>query len=218
MTTPRPTGEPAGQPAPDSPDRTRSDRGVTGTGGAEVRVAVDEMIRVLGSHVGGDWTVAAGTLEWSCWTTVAHVAHDLLAYAGQLAGRPADGYLPFDLVVSPAASPAEALAVAAACGNLLAVALDAADPALRAWHFGPCDPTGFAAMGVAETLLHTYDITRGLGVDWQLPARLATVVLARLFPDAPPGPPAEVLLWMTGRAAIAGRPRRGSWTWQAALP
>ncbi|WP_325049214.1 hypothetical protein [Micromonospora deserti] len=33
----------------------------------------------------------------------AHVAHDLLAYAGQVTGRPDGGYLPFNLVVSPAA-------------------------------------------------------------------------------------------------------------------
>ena len=33
-----------------------------------------------------DWSVRAGDLEWSCWTTAAHVAHDLTAYAGQLVG------------------------------------------------------------------------------------------------------------------------------------
>ncbi|WP_405096472.1 hypothetical protein [Micromonospora sp. NBC_01412] len=146
------------------------------------------------------------------------LAHDLLAYAGQVAGRPSGGYLPFDLTVSPAATPTEVLTVAATCGGLLATALDAADPGLRAWHFGPCDPAGFAAMGVAETLLHTHDVARGLGVAWQLPDRLAAVALDRLFPEAPPGPPAQVLLWMAGRAEFDGRPRRTSWTWRAALP
>ncbi|MEO3781111.1 maleylpyruvate isomerase N-terminal domain-containing protein [Micromonospora sp. B11E3] len=187
-------------------------------GEAQVREAIAEMIGVLGPHAGRDWTVPAGDLDWSCWTTAAHVAHDLLAYAGQLAGRPTDRYLPFDLTVSPTATPAQVLTVVAACGGLLAAALDTADPALRAWHFGPCDPTGFAAMGVAEALLHTVDVTRGLGVAWQPPAALSAGVLARLFPDAPPGPPAEVLLWMTGRGEFDGRPRRTSWTWRAALP
>jgi uncharacterized protein (TIGR03083 family) len=176
------------------------------------------MLRVLGAYTGRDWTVPAGTLEWSCRDTAAHVAHDLLAYAGQVVGRPQGGYLPFDLTVSPTAAPAEVLAVVSACAGLLATALDAADPGLRAWHFGPCDPGGFAAMGVAETLLHTHDVTRGLGVAWQPPDALAAAVLARLFPDAPPGPPAEVLLWATGRAELDGRPRRTSWTWRAVLP
>ncbi|MER5705435.1 maleylpyruvate isomerase N-terminal domain-containing protein [Micromonospora sp. NPDC002296] len=187
-------------------------------GGAHVRAATDAMLGALRPHTGRDWTVPAGTLQWSCWATAAHLAHDLLAYAGQVAGRPSGGYLPFDLTVSPAATPAEVLAVAAACGGLLATALDAADPGLRAWHFGSCDPAGFAAMGVAEALLHAHDVARGLGVTWQLPDRLAAVALDRLFPEAPPGPPAQVLLWMTGRTEFDGRPRRTSWTWQAALP
>ncbi|MEU3734634.1 hypothetical protein AB0E81_35365 [Streptomyces sp. NPDC033538] len=44
-------------------------------------------------------------------------------------------------------------------------------------------------MGVAEILLHTNDITCGLGVDWLPPASLCAAVLDRLFPDAPPGEP-----------------------------
>ncbi|MER7474268.1 hypothetical protein ABT351_26655, partial [Micromonospora sp. NPDC000018] len=90
--------------------------------GADVDGAVTEMSAVLGPHTGRDWSVPAGGLEWSCWTTATHVAHDLLAYAGQVAGRPDAAYLPFDLVVSPAAAPAEVLRVVAACGGLLRVA------------------------------------------------------------------------------------------------
>ena len=104
-----------------------------------------------------------------------------------------------------------------ACAGLLAAAVDAAPPDTRAWHFGPCDPAGFAAMGVAETLLHTHDITLGLGVPWQPPQRLSALVLRRLFPDAPDGAAPEVLLWMTGRGDLPGRARRNSWIWRAAL-
>ncbi|WP_091091762.1 maleylpyruvate isomerase N-terminal domain-containing protein [Micromonospora nigra] len=174
------------------------------------------MLAVLGPQVGRDWTVAAGGLKWSCWTTAAHVAHDLLAYAGQVAGAPTDGYLPFDLVVSPTATPAEVLEVVRAGAGLLRAAVDTAGPQVRAWHFGPCDAAGFAAMGVAETLLHTDDIVRGLGVPWRIPPQLAAVVVARLFPDAPAGPAPEVLRWLTGRGTMPGRPRRTSWTWRAA--
>ena len=105
------------------------------------------------------------------------------------------------------------------CGQsspLLSGAIAAADPGSRAWHWGACDPAGFAAMGVAETLLHTYDIAQGLGVSWLLPAERCAAVLRRLFPDAPPGDPARVLLWSTGRADLDGRPRLTSWVWKAA--
>ncbi|NYI04919.1 maleylpyruvate isomerase N-terminal domain-containing protein [Allostreptomyces psammosilenae] len=184
----------------------------------DVDQAVAEMTRVLHPHHALDWSVPAGPLEWSCWTTAAHVAHDLLAYAGQLAARPADAYLPFDLAVHPDAPPHEVLRVVRACAGLLSAALATADPGTRAWHWGPCDPTGFAAMGVAEILLHTHDITRGLAVPWTPPAAPCAAVLDRLFPDAPPGDPVPVLLWCTGRGDLDGRPRRTSWVWRAALP
>ena len=190
---------------------------MTGMGGADVRAAVDEMMRVLGPATDEDWSVRAGDLEWSCWTTAAHVAHDLLAYAGQVSAAPADRYLPFDLRVREGASPADVLTVVTAGAGLLCAAVDTADPLRRAWHWGPCDPGGFAAMGVAETVLHTHDITRGLGLSWHPPARLSAGVLRRLFPDAPPGNAPEVLLWMTGRAALGDRPRRTSWSWRAAI-
>ncbi|MET8262779.1 maleylpyruvate isomerase N-terminal domain-containing protein [Micromonospora arida] len=185
--------------------------------GADLREAADEMTRVLLPHRDRDWSVPAGSLSWSCWTTAAHVAHDLLAYAGQVTGRPDDSYLPYDLRVSPDASPTQVLTVVRACAGLLAAAVDAAPPEVRAWHWGPCDPAGFAAMGVAETLLHTHDITLGFGVPWQPSQRLSALVLRRLFPDAPPGAVPEVLLWMTGRGELPGRDRRTSWNWRAAL-
>lgn len=185
--------------------------------GADLFQAAEEMTRVLMPHRERDWSVPAGPLRWSCWTTAAHVAHDLLGYAGQVTGRPDDGYLPYDLRVSPDASPAQTLTVVRACAGLLAAAVDAAPPETRAWHFGPCDPAGFAAMGVAETLLHTHDITVGLGVAWQPPHGLSALVLRRLFPDAPDGAAPEVLLWMTGRGDLHGRARLTSWSWRAAV-
>ncbi|MFC7760608.1 maleylpyruvate isomerase N-terminal domain-containing protein [Catellatospora bangladeshensis] len=172
----------------------------------------------LAAHLRADWSVPAGPLDWSCRDTAAHIAHDLLAYAGQVAAAPGDAYLPCDLTVRPDATVAQILQIMTASGGLLSVALAAADPGLRAWHWGPCDPSGFAAMGMAETLLHTHDITQGLGADWTIPAGLAALVLHRLFPDAPTGDSAAVLLWCTGRGELPGRPRRTAWTWRAARP
>ncbi|HEY8452995.1 MAG: hypothetical protein FWJ70_14850 [Micromonosporaceae bacterium] len=188
------------------------------TDSRHVDEAVGEMVRVLTPHVSKDWRQhRAGTLEWSCWTTAAHVAHDLLAYAIQVAARPDSGYLPLDLVIRDHASPGDVLRIVAGCGRLLSDALSAAEPTARAWHWGPTDPSGFAALGVNETLVHTFDITQGLGIDWRPPAALCAAVLTRLFPDAPEGDPAQVLLWSTGRADLAGRPRVTSWVPKAAV-
>ncbi|MCX3064058.1 hypothetical protein [Streptomyces beihaiensis] len=186
---------------------------------AHVQAALEESLRVLRPWADGDWTVAAGSLEWSCWETAAHIAHDLTAYAGQLAACPDDRCLPFDLVVRPGTAPKDVLRVVEAAAGMLCSALCAAAPGARAFHWGPCDPPGFAAMGVAETLLHTYDITRGLGVAWTPSPGLSETVVRRLFPDAPDGAdPSAVLLWCTGRGELPGLARRSAWRWTAALP
>src|SRR5215510_12463335 len=109
------------------------------------------MVRVLSPHAARDWQVRAGALDWSCWKTAAHVAHDLLTYAGQVAVCPPTTSLPFDLTIATDASSRAVLQVVIACGRLLSSTVTTASPQARAWHGGACDPTGFAAMGVAET-------------------------------------------------------------------
>ncbi|MCI4065114.1 hypothetical protein MRQ36_22125 [Micromonospora sp. R77] len=185
--------------------------------GRDVDEAVAEMVRVLAPHESADWRRPAGTLEWSCWKTAAHVAHDLLAYAGQLAALPESAYLPFDLVVRDDASPRDLLRTVTGAGRLLSNALAVSDPSVRAWHWGPTDPSGFAALGVNETLVHTHDITEGLGIVWHPPESLCSAVLARLFPDTPAEDPVQALLWSTGRTDLPGRPRLMSWVLKAAV-
>jgi len=73
-------------------------------------------------------------------------------------------------------------------------------------------------MGVAEVLVHTYDIAQGLGIAWLPPEPLCEPVVDRLLPGSPPGRASEVLLWATGRADIPGHPRVGEWVWRAAPP
>jgi hypothetical protein len=43
-----------------------------------------------------DWTVPAGTLEWSCWRTAEHTVDCVFSYAFFLASRATDAYPPFD--------------------------------------------------------------------------------------------------------------------------
>ncbi|MEU9040820.1 MULTISPECIES: hypothetical protein [unclassified Kitasatospora] len=60
-----------------------------------LRLAVDAL---RGAPADADWSRPAGTLGWSCWETVEHLADDLLAYAAQLGparrGRRATGTSP----------------------------------------------------------------------------------------------------------------------------
>ena len=168
---------------------------------------MSETLRPLADR---DWSVRAGTLDWSCRETLAHIGHDLLAYAAQLAGSAQHGYLPLDLVIRPEAELPQALAAVEACAGLLITTLRSAEPDTRAWHFGPYDAGGFATLGIAEILIHSYDITQGLQVAWWPPAELSAVVVARLIADPPPGQdPTETLLRHTRRI---GDP--GEWHWR----
>jgi hypothetical protein len=189
---------------------------MTSVRGEHVEAAVREMTRALTPHVGADWQVRAGSLEWTCWEAAAHVAHVLVKYAAQVAGGATGSYLPFDLAIRPS-PPRDVLDVVAACGGLLSGAVEHAGPETVAWHWGLSDAAGFAAMGVAEAFVHTHDITHGLGVGWRPPEPLSQLVVDRLVPDAPQERASDVLLWATGRADLAGRPRVGEWVWRAAL-
>ena len=181
-----------------------------------VREAVQQSVQLLRPEVQRDWTIEAGTVAWSCWKTAAHVSNDLLKYAGQVVGQPQHGYLRFHVRAASDAAPLDLLDTMQMAGNMLALAVETADSASTAWHYGATDPTGFAAMGVGETLLHTYDIATGLGIDWTPLPDLCEFVLARMFPEFTDGAPVDRLLWLTGRRALGDQPPRGDWVWHAA--
>lgn len=186
--------------------------------GAMVSVATTEMQRVLGGSADTDWSVAAGDLDWSCWATGAHIADDLFSYASQVLAQPSQGYLPIEAATEPGAPPAAVLESIVMCGELLRLAVASASPTCRAWHpYGTSDPEGFAAMGVVEVLVHAHDIAKGLAIAWEPSAELSRHALLRLFPEAPEGDPAAVLLWCTGRAALGDRPRRSQWRWDSSV-
>ena len=78
------------------------------------------------------------------------------------------------------------------------------------WTGAGWTPPG-STMGVAELLVHTHDITQGLGVEWRPPVSLSHLgVVDRLLPT-PPGPSSDVLLWATGRGDLPGHTRITTW-------
>lgn len=165
-----------------------------------------------------DWeAVRAGRLEWSCRKTAFHIAEDLVAYAAQLAGRARNTYVPFEITLDESTDNAGLLDVVEAMGALLVAAVRTAPRSARAFHpypFRSAGPEGFAAMGVAEVLLHTHDIAEGLGIEYQPPAELSRFVLERIFPHVQPGPDHwRTLLWATGRADLPGRAPVIEWRW-----
>ncbi|MGP9021522.1 hypothetical protein ACT1U9_24365 [Streptomyces sp. BR1] len=196
---------------------------------ADVEHSVRLSVTALRAGLAGDWSVKAGSLDWDCWETVEHLSDDLFAYAVQLGPQqpPLDGDVPYlweakrpggphnAVHADRAAGPAGLLQTLEASGALLTAMVRTASPDVRAYHgFGISDPEGFAAMGVVETLLHTYDVAQGLDVAWAPPLGLCDRVLARLFREVPTDPDRwRVLLWATGRAELADQPHQDSWRW-----
>ncbi|QKV96336.1 hypothetical protein HUT19_35365 [Streptomyces sp. NA02950] len=195
----------------------------------DLDLAVRLAVEVLRTASPAAWDGRAGALDWDCWETAEHLSDDLFAYAAQLgpATPPLDGEVPFlwerrrpggpanAIHADRAAGSAGLLCVLEASGALLVAMVRSASPDTRAYHvFGNADPAGFAAMGIVETLVHTYDMAEGLGLVWDPPADLCTRALARLFRDAPTTTdPWLTLLWATGRAELPGHPRRTTWRW-----
>ncbi|KAB1161446.1 hypothetical protein F6X68_04440 [Micromonospora sp. AMSO12t] len=195
----------------------------------DVTRAVELARETLAAATHLDWQKPAGGLEWSCWETVEHMSDDLFGYAAQLGPahpstrthvpfgwqRRREGGPPLTIFVDPAEGPSGLVQVFEACGAMLAAMIDAVPPDRRSFHaYGLSDPSGFAAMGVVEVLVHMYDVAAGLDLTWSPPANLCTGALRRLFPSVPStGEPWLTLLWATGRADLPGLPARTSWRW-----
>jgi hypothetical protein len=181
----------------------------------DVTRATEAACAALRPAVDQDWGVPAGSIEWSCRRTGEHVADSLLWYATQLLGEHADRFLTFELKLEDGTDTSTLVDIVEATGRVLAVAVAAAPDTARAYHaFGVGDREAFAAMGVLETCLHTYDIAQGLHCAWNPPDDLCDKVLDRLLRDRPDHSDAwESLLWCSGRIALPGLPRRESWRW-----
>jgi hypothetical protein len=166
-----------------------------------------------------DWDRPANGLEWPCRRTVQHVANALDWYALLLADPTPEQFLSLGLRYVEQ-SVEEILAIIERRALILARLVASSEPSVRGYHFwGRPDPSGYLAMGCAEILLHTDDIARGFGRDFDGPDALSRRIVERLFPWAPPAPETDgwtLLRWATGRI---GLPEHGQvapdWTWHA---
>ncbi len=184
----------------------------------DLRLAAALAANQLAPLVEADWSRPADTLEWDCRSTLEHAVGAVDRYTLHLsitwpvpAPRVQASY--------PTQSHADMLTTMRMRAATLAAVATVADPAARGHHpFGQSDPAGFVAMGCIEILVHTGDISRGLGTTFQPPDALCRRVAARLFPWAPTDVDGwSALCWLTGRLDLPGRERVGpDWAWHAA--
>jgi len=163
-----------------------------------------------------DWGAPIPDLKWNCEMTLRHMIRAQTMYAAHLATR-ATERLPISRELDPGLGIDDLLDNVRAQVSVLAAVIRDAPPNARAWHnSGMTDPTGYCAMSCDELLVHTWDIGRGLGERFELPAAVCARVVPRLFPMWMPidADPRDAFLWCNGRIALPDRPRQsGDWGW-----
>lgn len=190
----------------------------------DLRAVADACAHALRPRLDRDWSVRAGTLEWSCHFTLLHAGRALFSYASSLSGR---WVQPTTFRIASIenrsddqeASPSTLLDFMQSCAAMLADVCTGTPPDARAYHMaGTADRSGFLAMGCDELLVHTDDILRGFGHSFDPPRERVASVLARLFPWAPRDTdPWETLRWANGRTDLPGLPSPGEdWLWHCA--
>lgn len=134
-------------------------------------------------HADADWSVPAGTLEWSCRDTAVHVVDTVFAPAFFLASRRADAYPGFGpLEAAPDATVSDLAHGLVGATNLLVGAVRAAPPEVRAIirrrpepEVAP--PADFVPRGGLELVVHAHDIAMGLGFEFVPPADICERLL-----------------------------------------
>ncbi len=141
-----------------------------------------------------DWSVPAGTLEWSCLQTADHAVDCVYAPAFFLASRKLDAYpdAGADLTLGTHATPTALVESLHLATRILAAVVNDTAPDVRAIIFQGLEPVtappyDFVPRGAMELILHAHDVGAGLGVPFEPPPALC----ARLREHTRPW-----LMWM----------------------
>jgi hypothetical protein len=204
---------------------------VTGPSSDDLRCCIDDTLHALGALPDDAWDVRAHELDWDCRDTAGHLLDDFGGYAMQLSGQnpPRDAYVavtepPIWREASPQIlfwpDPAGGTAAIVECvdalGGLLCAVVATAPDDRRGFHpWGLSDAGGFAAMGIVECVLHTWDVLTAHGIGYRGDSGSCSRALDRLFPLAVRSEdPWQDLLLATGRVP----PTAGlAWTWDSSV-
>lgn len=198
---------------------------------ADLRAVVDDLLPRVAAVPDDAWDQPAHHLEWTCRETIAHLMDDFTAYALQLSGAtpPTSDYVPlveaaqvrpdgplFLMLPQPEAGTAAIVQALDATGGLLEAVCATAPPERRGFHpSGTADASGFAAMGIAECVLHALDVLTALEVPYAADPAVCAKALDRLFPGAERTEDAwQDLLAATGRTP---QTRGRSWRWDSSV-
>jgi hypothetical protein len=126
-----------------------------------------------------DWSVPAGTLQWSCTKTADHAVDTVLAPAIFLASRRQDSYPEFgwNHLMGPEARPDQLVEGLETATRILTAVIEAAPPETRAVIrrrpvVQTAGPEDFAPRAALEVILHAHDVCTGLDIAFEPSADL----------------------------------------------
>ena len=126
-----------------------------------------------------DWSVSAAGLDWSCLHTADHAVDCVYAPAFFLASRNTEAYpeIGGDLTLGPAATPERLVQSLRIATRLLIGVVNDAPDGVRAILFRRPKvelgaPGDFVPRAAVELILHSHDVSAGLGVPFDPPADL----------------------------------------------
>jgi hypothetical protein len=158
-----------------------------------VEAAAAAVVAALQPGIDADWSVTAGDLEWSVDRTIGHMTGAPAKYAFYLSSR-STRYIAVRVMPWAGATRQERLEAIVGCAAALAgVAATAPQDAFGLHVSGMRSAEQFLAMACEELLVHTYDVTCGLGLPYEPPAELCRLVIEHSHPghrisSAPSGP------------------------------
>jgi hypothetical protein len=146
----------------------------------ELTEALDRAFPALSEVVDLDWTLPAGSLDWSCWETIDHTVDCVLSFALQL-GEPSDsGFHPFaPLHAEETAIPSDLIrGLRSVSALFLAITRNSPEALTASDGIVNLTVADWRARTAYEVILHTYDVRVGLGQDFSIPAPLSTSIMA----------------------------------------
>ena len=186
--------------------------------------ATDALVTTLSPCVTLNWQEQTPTLDWTQEETAVHTMRACLEYSFQVVGGDRDYYQPVYFGIKDSVQPEQLLRMIDTAGATLRRSVATASPEDRAWHaYGESNPVGFAAMGVVEVSVHTFDIAQGFGISFTPDAAAAEFAIDRLFLDTVEKAPTnyanagELLLWFAGRIPLDGFAQRENWKWNGCV-
>jgi hypothetical protein len=138
-------------------------------------VCTDYVADAWGQGLDRDWSVPAGTLEWSCTVTADHAFDATLAIGVFLASRRTDRYPDWGdpMTVGPDPRPDQLVEAIAVAGRLVAGVAATTPPDAEAILMrNPvvlAPPRDFPARAALEAILHGHDVAQGLDVAFDPP-------------------------------------------------